>query len=102
MVDLQRWCVVSLVGPHGSELARRTLSGAGAPELGAVEQVARLLLSAKRLGGSIVLRDVSPSLWALLQLAGLRVEVERQAELGKESLELHEGQEEAHLGDLPP
>jgi hypothetical protein len=101
MVKEQRWGLVRVLGPDGAELAVRSLSGGRAPDLESVDLVARLLLQAKRLGGRIVLTEVSPSLWALLELSGLRVEVERQAELGEESLGVQEGQEEAHVGDLP-
>ncbi len=66
-----------------------------------MDDVARLALLAGRLGGGIVLTEVSPALRTLLELAGLRVEVEGQAELGEEPLGVQEGQEEGHPGDLP-
>jgi len=89
-----------VVGPDGAELACCLLGGPGAPDLEAVDDVAHLALLAGRLGGGIVLAEVSPALRALLELAGLRVEVEGQAELGKEPLGVQEGQEERHPGDL--
>jgi len=101
MPAVELWCRVTVVGPDGAELARSVLAGPGAPDLAAVDDVARLALLAGRLGGGIVLADVSPALRALLELAGLCVEVERQAELGEEPLGVQEGQEERHLGDLP-
>ncbi|MGY6025505.1 STAS domain-containing protein [Streptomyces spinosirectus] len=52
----------------------------GPSGLGAVDLLARLELSARRAGGRIRLRDPSPSLHALLNLVGLRFEMEGQAE----------------------
>jgi hypothetical protein len=101
MVGLQAWCQVAVVDRDGTPLVCCILGGKGVPDLGAVDQVARLLLTAKRLGGSIVLGDTSPALWALLELAGLDVEVERQAELGKEPFAVQQGQEEVHGDNLP-
>jgi hypothetical protein len=54
----------------------RRLRGRGAPDLGALEDVARLALLAERLGGRIALAEVSPTMRELLELAGLSVEVE--------------------------
>lgn len=65
------WCRVTVVGPDGAELARCVLMGPGAPDLGAVNDVARLALLAIRLKGGIVLAEVSPGLRALLELTGL-------------------------------
>lgn len=101
MAAVQLWCRVTIVGPDGSELAHYSLEGPGAPDLGVVDDVARLALLAGRLGGGVVLAEVSPTLRALFGLAGLHVEVEGQAELGKEPLGVQEGQEEHHSGDLP-
>ncbi|PTM92404.1 MULTISPECIES: STAS domain-containing protein [unclassified Streptomyces] len=52
----------------------------GPPGLGAVDLLARLELAARRARGRIRLRDPAPSLRALLDLVGLRIEVERQTE----------------------
>jgi hypothetical protein len=70
------WCRVTVVGPDGLALAVCALGGSGAPDLGAVDDVARLTLVAKRCGGAVVLTEVSPALKSLLDLAGLGVEVE--------------------------
>jgi hypothetical protein len=101
MAVTETWCRVTIVGPDGSELARRVLSGPGAPDLGAVDDVARLALAAGRHGCAIVLAEVCPALRELLELAGLGVEVEGQAELGEEPFGVQEGQEEIHPGNLP-
>ncbi len=101
MASLQAWCRIRLVGADATELACCTLRGPGAPDLGAVDEVARLSLLAKHLGVEILLTDVTQELRSLLDLAGLDVEMERQFEVGKEPLGIQEGQEETHPGDLP-
>jgi hypothetical protein len=99
-VVVNLWCRVQIVGAEHTTLASRQLGGPGFPDIGAVDDVARLALLARRLGGRIVLSDVSPELRSLLELAGLRVEVEREAERREEPLGVEEGQEELHPGDL--
>ncbi len=98
--DVQLWCRVKVLSSDGAELADILLEGQGAPDLGAVGEVARLALLAGRLGGGVVLAEVSAALDALLRLAGLAVEVEGQAELAEEPLGAQEGQEKGHPGDL--
>ncbi|KAF3467163.1 STAS domain-containing protein [Streptomyces sp. Tu 3180] len=56
------------------------VGGLGPPGLPAVNLLARLQLTARRAGGRIRLRDPSPALCALLDLVGLRFEVEGQPE----------------------
>ncbi|MFF4502245.1 STAS domain-containing protein [Streptomyces sp. NPDC001401] len=62
----------------------------GPPGLGAVDLLARLELAARRAGGRIRLRDPAPSLHALLDLVGLRIEVEGQAEQREPPLRVEE------------
>jgi hypothetical protein len=100
MAAVQLWCRVMVVGHDGTKLACYALEGPGPPDLGAVDDVARLALQAGRLGGGIVLAEVSAALRALLELTGLTVEVEGQAELREEALGVQERQEETHPGDL--
>jgi len=95
-----RWCRVLVVGADHTSLASHQLSGPGLPDLGTVDQVARLALRARRVGGRIILSDVSPAMRSLLELTGLRVEVEGEAESGEEPLGVEKGQEELHPGDL--
>jgi hypothetical protein len=102
MCPVELWCRVTVVGPDGAELASHVLSGPGAPDMGTVDDVARLALRAGRLGGGAVLTDVCPALQALLELTGLGAEVKWQAELGEEPLGAQEGQEPRHTGDLSP
>jgi len=102
MDDLERWCRVTVFGPDGGVLSDQVLQGRGAPDLGAVDEIARQTLRATRIEGRIAISDVSPEMEELLELAGLGVEVKRQAELGEESLGIQERQEETHLRDLPP
>ena len=55
----------------GAEVASWALMCAGRPDLGLVDQVARLELAARRMGCSIWLRHACPELLALLDLVGL-------------------------------
>ncbi len=48
------WCRVTMVDPEGIALAAGVLEGPAAPDIGAVDDVARLALLAKRLGGGLV------------------------------------------------
>ncbi len=75
----------------------------GRPDLGLVDEVARLQLAAKRLGCSIWLRHVCPDLRQLLELVGLHdvagrppLEVVGKAEGGEET-----GVEEVVVPDDP-
>jgi ABC-type transporter Mla MlaB component len=62
----------------------------GPPGLGAVDLLARLELAARRAGGRIRLRDPDPSLHALLDLVGLRFEMEGQPEQREPPLRVEE------------
>ena len=66
--------VVVLV-EHGHEVASWPLLGFRRPDLAVVDDLARLALSAKRLGCTIRVRDACPELRAVLRLAGLEVVV---------------------------
>ena len=66
--------VVVLV-EHGREIAAWPLLGFRRTDLAVVDDLARLALSAKRLGCTIRVRDACPELRAMLQLAGLEVTV---------------------------
>jgi hypothetical protein len=71
--------------------------GALAPDAVAVDMVSRLQLEAQRIGVEILLRNVSPELAELLDLAGLRdvlrVEASGQAEEREERLGVEEERE---------
>jgi hypothetical protein len=72
-----------------AELARWPLSACRRPDLGLVDSLARLQLSARRLGCSIQVHDACPELAGLLDLAGLAEilssgKVSGQAEGGEE------------------
>ncbi len=99
MASPQAWCRVTIIGPGGRELGSCTLQGPGAPDLSTVDVVGRLALLAKRLGGGLILSRVSPGLRELLELSGLGVEMEREPEVGEETLRVQQGQEEGRLGD---
>ncbi|GGY02240.1 STAS domain-containing protein [Streptomyces djakartensis] len=69
------------------------VGGLGPPGLAAVDLLARLQLAARRAGGRIRLRDPDPALRALLDLVGLRLEVEGQAEEREPALGVEEAVE---------
>ncbi|MFE5187322.1 STAS domain-containing protein [Streptomyces sp. NPDC056628] len=75
------------------------VGGLGPPGLGTVDLLARLQLTARRAGGRIRLRDSDPALHALLDLVGLRFEMERQPEEREPALRVEEAVEP---GDPPP
>ncbi|WP_416962986.1 hypothetical protein [Streptomyces sp. Agncl-13] len=64
--------------------------GPGPPGLGIVDLLARLQLTARRAGGRIRLRDPGSGLRALLDLVGLRFEMEGQAEQREPALRVQE------------
>ena len=96
-----RWCRLTVTGSDGQVLARVVLEGRGTPDLAVVDDVARAALQAARLGATIRLGEVVPELQELLDLAGLRVEVEGEPEGGEQALRVHEREEELHPGDPP-
>ena len=79
----QPWCRVRCTDCHGSVVGSWWLGGCGDPDLGAVEAIARLALTARRRGGTVVLSEVRADLGRLLDLSGLPVDVEGQPERGK-------------------
>ena len=72
--------VRGLLEVTGAAVVVCDLGGLGPPGLGTVELLARLELAARRAGGRMRLRDPDPALHALLDLVGLRFQVEGQAE----------------------
>jgi hypothetical protein len=60
------WCRITIV-----------LEGDGAPDLGAIDELARWVLLAKRAGGKLTVDHVSREMAELIDLSGLDVEVER-------------------------
>ncbi|MGI5457340.1 STAS domain-containing protein [Streptomyces sp. CA-249302] len=72
--------VRALLESGGTGVVVVDVAAIGPPGLGAVDLLARLELAARRAGGRIRLRDPAPSLHALLDLVGLRFEVEGQPE----------------------
>ena len=67
-------------GGQGDGIVVCDVGGLGPPGLAAVDLLARLQLLARRTGGRIRLRDPDPALCSLLDLVGLRFEVEGQPE----------------------
>lgn len=74
------------------------VAGLGPPGLVTVDVLARMELAARRAGGRIRLRDPAPPLRALLDLVGLRFELEGQAEEREPALRVEEAVEP---GDPP-
>jgi hypothetical protein len=111
MVATHHWCRVTLYGAQGDRLAGWDLGGTRPADLSSVDEVARIAWCVGRVGGRVVLTEVSDGLRELLGLAGLPVdgegaplvvEVEGQPELREQPHRLQEGQEQAQPGDLPP
>ena len=100
MAGRDRWCTVELVRA-GRVRARCTFGGADPVDLAAIEAIARMALAARRLGYALRLTAVAPELHELLDLAGLGVEVQGEAELAEQPIGLERGEEEAHLRDAP-
>ena len=90
MADVAFWARVVVVGADGTHRVL-LLTGAGAPGLAAVEELARLQLQARRAGGRIRLQEVCPALAELLDLAGLGRELGGQAEGREEAGGVQEG-----------
>jgi hypothetical protein len=84
MAAVVAWGRLVFVGPGGVERAVWTVCGPGPPDLAAVDALARMQLSARRLGGHIRLSEVSQELAEILDLAGLGREVGWDAEGGEE------------------
>jgi hypothetical protein len=101
MSTARPWCRITVLAADGEALTEGLLRGSGCPDLGAIDVIARVALLARRRGGAVVLRDVTAELRALLELAGLRVEVQRQPEGREEALWIEEVEEEGHPGHAP-
>lgn len=80
----------ALLDATGGGVVVCDVAGLGPPGLGAVDLLARLALTARRAGGRIRLRDPTPSLRALLDLVGLRFQVEGQVEEREPALGVEE------------
>ncbi len=85
--------VRTLLEGSGAGVVVCDVGGLGPPGLGAVDLLARLQLAARRSGGRIRLRDPDPALLALLDLIGLRFEVEGQPEQREPALGVEEAVE---------
>ncbi|AWW37952.1 MULTISPECIES: STAS domain-containing protein [Streptomyces] len=85
--------VRALLETTGAPVVVCDVAGLGPPGLAAVDLLARLELTAKRAGGRIRLRDPAPALHALLDLVGLRFEMEGQPEQREPPLGVEEAVE---------
>ncbi|MEV7992871.1 STAS domain-containing protein [Streptomyces sp. NPDC086077] len=85
--------VRALLEDTGAPVVVCDVGAIGPPGLGTVDLLARLALTAKRAGSGIRLRDPDPALHALLDLVGLRFEVEGQPEQREPPLGVQEAVE---------
>ena len=92
---MDTWYRVTVVGPDAVTLATWTVSGPGHPDLAVVERLARLQLTARRIGQRVVVTDVCPKLSELIDLVGLRREMGWDPEGREEALGVEEGVEAA-------
>lgn len=83
----------ALLEDGGARVVVCDAGGIGPPGLAAVDLLARLQLTARRAGGRIRLRDPGPALLGLLDLVGLRFQVEGQVEEGEPALGVEEAVE---------
>jgi hypothetical protein len=85
MTGTASWARVVVAASDGT---RRVvlLVGDGAPGLEVVDRLARCQLTTRRAGGRMWLEEVCPALAQLLDLVGLRRELEGQAEGGEEPI----------------
>ncbi|WP_344602550.1 STAS domain-containing protein [Streptomyces glaucus] len=85
--------VQALLRTSGAGVVVCDVAGLGPPGLGIVDLLARLQLAAGRARGRIRLRDPDPALPALLDLVGLRFEMEGQPEQREPPLGVEEAVE---------
>jgi len=77
MAGMVRWASMVTADADGTR-HEVPLAGDGPPDLAVVEALARYQLMARRAGGRMWLKDLSPELADLLDLAGLREEMTDQ------------------------
>jgi hypothetical protein len=75
------------------------LEGPGTPDLAAGDELARWHLLGHRLGGRIVLDQLSLEMTELLELAALGLEVQRQVERWEQPIVVQQIGEERQLGE---
>ncbi|MFI6205754.1 STAS domain-containing protein [Streptomyces sp. NPDC051041] len=85
--------VQALLRASGAGVVVCDVAGLGPPGLGTVDLLARLQLAAGRARGRIRLRDPDPALPALLDLVGLRFEMEGKPEQREPPLGVEEAVE---------
>ncbi len=104
MPDWQCWCRIRTVDRDGTLGDAGTFGGTGSPDLEAVDRLARCLVTLRHHDERPFLVAVDAHLAELLELVGLTdlvVEVQGEAEGGKEPLRVEEGEEQAHVADGP-
>ncbi|WP_282700883.1 STAS domain-containing protein [Streptomyces sp. CC219B] len=93
--EVTGWCddLRELLESSGAGVVVCDVGGLGPPGLGTVDLLARLQLTARRSGARIRLREPDPALPALLDLIGLRFEMEGQPEQREPPLGVEEEME---------
>lgn len=95
------WCRATAAGCQGSQTGSSVvIAGTRAPDLAAVDELARWMLGVTRAGGSVVIEYVAPKMAELLDLSGLSIEVQGQAEGRKQPQRVQRLEKEGELGDL--
>lgn len=77
VVRRERWALATVCDEDGAVLERRTIDGAGGPDLTTVDHVARIVLDARRRDATVTLSHLDERLDELLRLVGISVEVQR-------------------------
>ena len=96
------WCRASAVDREGTPTGDSVvIEGSGAPDLAVVDELARWMLGVTRAGRSIVVEFVAPRMAELLELSGLSVKVQGQAEGREQPPRVKRLEKEGELGDPP-
>jgi hypothetical protein len=89
MAEAAPWARLVLVAEDGGRIELVLVSPAR-PDLGTVDNLARLQLLARRAGFQVWLCDIAPALKGLLEVTGLLREMGGQAECGEKTLGVEE------------
>jgi hypothetical protein len=65
------WGTIVVLDGNGQPVTSWPLRGCGEPDLAAIDDLSSLALVARRMGGSMEVREVCPPLRALIELTGL-------------------------------
>ena len=99
MADDRPWYRLLVTPEDGTVRSWEGPRSATGPDMGAIDVLARVVLEMRRRGWQVCMVDVAPEMCELVELAGLPVEVRRQAEEREEALGVEGVEEEAHGRD---